>query len=98
MLPILLVSAFVVQASAFSSSFAGFGTSKLLHSSAGQLGKCAGGVMANRKALPISGLRMGGGNVPRVPYKAPGEDSYQAEAYFGVVLRHFLGSFCDLMV
>ena len=54
--------------------------------------------MANRKALPISGLRMGGGNVPRVPYKAPGEDSYQAEAYFGVVLRHFLGSFCDLMV
>lgn len=25
----------------------------------------------------LGGLRMGGGNVPRVPYKAPGEQSYQ---------------------
>jgi len=30
-----------------------------------------------RGRLAFSALRMGGGNVPRVPYKAPGEQGYQ---------------------
>uniref|UniRef100_A0A6U4NKV9 ATP-dependent Clp protease proteolytic subunit n=2 Tax=Hemiselmis andersenii TaxID=464988 RepID=A0A6U4NKV9_HEMAN len=30
-----------------------------------------------RLTPPLSSLRMGGANVPRVPYKAPGEQSYQ---------------------
>ena len=32
------------------------------------------------RALAISALRMGGSNVPRVPYKAPGEQGYQVPA------------------
>ena len=37
----------------------------------------AGGPADPRARPGISALRMGGGNVPRVPYKAPGEQGYQ---------------------
>lgn len=37
----------------------------------------ASGRVAGPRARPLSSLRMGGGNVPRVPYKAPGEQGYQ---------------------
>jgi hypothetical protein len=41
----------------------------------------ASGRVAGPRARPLSSLRMGGGNVPRVPYKAPGEQGYQVFAW-----------------
>jgi hypothetical protein len=36
-----------------------------------------GGHRAGGRSASLGGLRMGGSNVPRVPYKAPGEQGYQ---------------------
>jgi hypothetical protein len=72
MLPLAVaLSVCIVRTAAFSSSFSGpIGSTSSFK--AGLQAKCQG-----RSGAAISALRMGGGNVPRVPYKAPGEDSYQ---------------------
>jgi hypothetical protein len=44
-----------------------------------------------RGRLAFSALRMGGGNVPRVPYKAPGEQGYQVRNGYLGAARLFPG-------
>jgi hypothetical protein len=70
---VLILSICVSQTVAFSIPSVGLSYNRAVSSSP----KIAG-LVPSRMSSPLSSLRMGGGNVPRVPYKAPGEDSYQA--------------------
>ncbi len=51
-------------------------------SSAATMPSSEGGHRAGRQFARLGGLRMGGANVPRVPYKAPGEQGYQVGFFY----------------